>query len=224
MYNDISKFAEGFSDGLVHGKGVERSYARYTCEKYGYIAYCVSDSKISEVEGPRLVTPSNFVGPVTPDIQFWGGEDGKFWVDVKAKTGLTLYKKNGQTQTGVDVRLFDEYVRFQQLTGEKVYIVHISAGRPTVDSPATTPGIFSASVSELNTFHDHVGYSKGKSLYYWNIQLFERIGTPEDALMLLFGVPYDPERLIHYPYPNEPLREEKMSDAEYLNILAMELI
>lgn len=192
MYNDVTKFGTTYAENIKFGINVEKRFARYMQEEYQYSYFDPAEYMEEKNTGPGIETPTGKIP--TPDILFMKNGE-RFWVDVKAKVGLTWHRISQTYQTGIDKNSFKHYQTVQEMTGIEVRIVHVVAGWAVKDSEATEPMILMGSLDALAESVHHDDKIHGSKVLFWTTAAFEKIGTRYDARHILFGISRDPNVL-----------------------------
>lgn len=99
--------------------------ARLHFKKTGW--YVLPASLIENGGAPLLESTSENV--ILPDILAFKNGGGQCAIDVKSKSRATFYQKLNRSQTGIELRHFEHYKRFQQVTGLRTALAFIFADR-----------------------------------------------------------------------------------------------
>lgn len=112
-----------FKAAVAESRKVERAVAAWLMKRNGCSVLPVYDySGLSQDKAPKLQAFSSADSLVCPDLLV--ARRGLLtWVEVKWKTACIHWRKTSQDQTGIDRRLFDQYVRVAAVTGARVFLM-----------------------------------------------------------------------------------------------------
>jgi hypothetical protein len=111
-----------FQLALQSAREVEKIVARWL-QRRGWLVLPVYDySGLGDGKAPKL--QGDGVSLVTPDLL--AARDGSTkWFEVKHKTRADWTRITGRLETGIDLRLWNHYVRVRASTGCEVWIVFV---------------------------------------------------------------------------------------------------
>jgi hypothetical protein len=121
---------------------------------------------IPDHKGPRVSFPNEDL--VAPDFLVFNGRK-TMWVEVKRKSAFTFYRKTQRWTTGIDLRLYKDYCRVEEIGPWPVWILFIHDGGQAKDSPRdNAPGLFGKSLRALRGCIDHIAENQGSSgMVHW---------------------------------------------------------
>lgn len=158
---------DDFRKSLAQGQIGESHVARWL-KRNGYAVLPVYEKILDTGKGPQLFTLTESI--VAPDMQcFCIGE--QYFVEAKKKSAFTWFRRWSEWQTGIDLRHYRHYLRFQELTHAEVWIMFLhERGNQAKDSPpCPLDGLFGQTLSLLKTTMDHPSPNHGRSgMAYWN--------------------------------------------------------
>lgn len=157
-----------FQDYLSIGKLGESQISNWLRFTRGMHVFPAYEKQIGEYKGPTLFCSEGDT-LILPDLL--GITTGKlFWFEAKNKSAFTLYRKTERWQTGIEVRLYEQYQEVQRRTNIPVWLMFLQQGGKAKDSPSVSPsGLYARSLEYLMAHEDHRGeFNDGTYMVFWN--------------------------------------------------------
>ena len=123
-----------FRENVAKGRVIERALARWLMSRGARILPVYDYSGLGENKAPKLEAFSATDSLVTPDLLV--ARKGRMqWCEVKWKESAFLFRKTNERETGINLRLWSQYLRVKQVTGCQVFLVF--AHKRRISSRAT---------------------------------------------------------------------------------------
>jgi hypothetical protein len=182
-----------FQQSLKVGVAGESVVSAWLQEHGFYIQPAYEKIGIGTFKGPRTFGPDKAY--VSPDLFCLRKEDNQahgMYIEVKAKNHFTYYGMKKRFETGIDVRLFRDYLELSDRVGLPVYLVFLhwtNEARPSDVSkwgapPVVQGGLFWGSVAELDAIKREGSMnqrSKDTAMYYWGRDELVHAASVEDV-------------------------------------------
>lgn len=161
-----------FNDSLLIGKTSESRIAKWL-NKRGHNVLPVYELSEQKFKGPQLFTPDSQI--IVPDMFVFKG-DKAIWVEAKHKSAFTWHRITSRWTTGIDIRVYKEYLKIAEQTPFPVWLLFLQLGGQAKDSPADSPtGLFGNELSYLSKYPNHEHENGGKGgMVYWTIEDTEK--------------------------------------------------
>jgi hypothetical protein len=177
-----------FAEALRVGQVGEGDILRYL-NAVGYNVLPAYEPLPGTYRGPQLFVPGGRQ-LILPDLLIWRvGEAGTFrWVEAKRKTAWTWHRATSEWVTGIDRRVWREYVQIEEASGIPVWVMFLQApGGVAKDTPEGVgegpEGLFSQSLARLQERVHHEHDRGGPSgMLYWTPEAFRRLCSFEDCI------------------------------------------
>lgn len=146
-----------FVQYLNHGKVGESIVAQWLRSR-GYNVLPIYEKELDEKKGPALYACTGSF--VAPDMLVFRsgslGHDpgGIRWIEAKTKSAFTWHRQTEQWTTGIDKRLYRNYLQVMKLSPWPLWIMFLHLNGQAKDSePTPDTGLFGAS---LETLSEHI--------------------------------------------------------------------
>lgn len=180
-----------FDESLKYGQVGEDVVSKYLQRK-GCLVFDTCNGAMTKNKGPRLSGSNHDI--VSPDLMiFVNGNTG--WAEVKRKNGFTQYntynrdRKIKQWQTGIDLRLFKQYIKAAEETDLQLGLLFLHEGGWAKQSPTESPaGLFGQTIKNLAKRKDHEyedrdhNHFNSGGMVFWNIYDLIKIDTYEEVV------------------------------------------
>lgn len=94
-----------------------REHRYYVVPSYDY-------SGKGDDKAPKMAAPAGEQDLVLPDLQCF--RSGEFrWLEVKFKTRASWRERGGYLTTGMNLRLYEDYIRVERVSGGKVFVLFL---------------------------------------------------------------------------------------------------
>lgn len=111
-----------FEQALAHGREIEKSVAVWLMARGCRILPVYDYSGLGDGKAPKLEAFSASESIVTPDLLV--ARNGKLhWCEVKWKSEATFTRINQTWETGISLRLWEQYRLVKRHTGARVWLV-----------------------------------------------------------------------------------------------------
>jgi len=166
-----------FKQTLSSGKVGETQIAEWL-KKNGSSILPIYEIAENQFKGPALYgNDGNTI--IAPDMAVFNA-NGLTFIEAKHKNAFSWYRTKQIWTTGIDLHHYRQYIRFQEVTLYKVWVLFLHRGGQAKDSPKSPSGLFGNSLDILKDNEDHTSTKHGKSgMVYWN----------KDSLRKLSGYP-----------------------------------
>jgi hypothetical protein len=157
-----------FVQSLRIGKLGESQIANWLRAKHGLHILPAYEKQIGEYKGPTLYCAEGDT-LILPDLLAFQGP--KFiWFEAKNKSTFTWHRNTKNWQTGIDVRLYDQYLEVQKRTQIPVWLLFLQqANGDTVLGERSPAGLYGQKLDILRTKEDHRGsFLDGTQMVFWN--------------------------------------------------------
>lgn len=159
-----------FEQYLSYGRIGEGIIAKWLHSK-GYNVLPVYDKELGSGKGPAVYA---IKGPLTaPDIFAFrsrgdGGQRQAFWCEAKTKSAFAYHRNSRSWHTGIDKRLFLDYLRVQETSPWPVWLMFLHLDGQAKDSTKTPDtGLFGAWITTLRD-NIHQEWNDGRrAMVYW---------------------------------------------------------
>lgn len=174
-----------FKDALNFGIDGEDVISNY----FMYIGFSILPAcriECQPYKGPRLQSKESET--TLPDL-FAISKTGSMWIEAKHKSGFTWYRSMnrhgvfGSFQTGIDLKVYEEYRKIANETPFDVYLMFLHEGGKAKDSPESPAGLWGDTIENLKKIEDHTSLNYGRSgMVYWNMCDLPQWATMEELL------------------------------------------
>lgn len=120
-----------FQASLAKARKIERAVAAWLMSKGARILPVYDYSGLGEGKAPKLQAFSASDSLVTPDLLV-ARRGCMSWCEVKWKTSAFHFRKTNEFETGIDLRLWNQYQRVKKITGCRVFLVFVHEAEDTV--------------------------------------------------------------------------------------------
>lgn len=161
-----------FDDQLQVGQSGELRIARWFRNR-GFFVLPVYELTPGAKKGPRLLSPACEL--IAPDM-FVFKQDKTYWIECKQKTHFSWHGKSQRWVTGIDLRLYEHYLRINDSTPWPVWVLflHTESTPWTQDiekwhCPDACPvGLFGNALAALRDEESH----RDAGMVYWPHESF----------------------------------------------------
>lgn len=169
-----------FSANLEFGAVGESAIARWLRLR-GHSVLPAYEKTIETGKGPRIFTPDELL--IAPDL-FVFKTEGACWVEAKHKTAFSWHRKTQRWVTGIDRRHYRHYLRVDEETPWRVWLMFYHEGGQAKDSPENSPaGLFCNSIRYLSRHVNHESDNWERSgMVYWAVEQLKQLATIEQLL------------------------------------------
>lgn len=149
---------------------------------------------LQEGKGPRLVFGEEvLIAPDRYGVKCIEGHDVKLWFEIKRKDVFTWHYMSGTWQDGIDVHVYEHYLKIQEYTCEGVIVLFYHDNTATAPrdvhngAPVSCPtGLYGRGLDYL-VKHEHHRDSYERRDYcrpmvYWTIDELRLMATCEEVL------------------------------------------
>lgn len=113
-----------FASAVERARKIERAVARAIMARGVLVLAAYDFSGLSDNKAPKLEAFSSLESLVVPDL-FVARQGRSSWVEVKWKGGAFLFRKTRELETGINLRLWDQYQQVRSATGARVFLVFV---------------------------------------------------------------------------------------------------
>lgn len=153
---------------FFRGRNAEAISAKWLQDRGWFVVPSYDYSGADGDKPPRLQGANERYA--IPDLDV--ARDGtRMWVEVKLKAGPTFYRKTQTDEHGIDLRLWNDYVAVERITGTEVWLFILEEN---------TSEIRGQSLRKLGTPRIHKGRwgrFAWKEMCFWPRDLFLKCGT-----------------------------------------------
>ena len=169
-----------FAQAWQAGKLGESQIANWLRYHHGMHVFPAYEKQTRDYKGPTLFCAEGD-SLILPDLPGIKG-DHLYWVEAKHKSAFTFYRKTRSWQTGIDVRLYEQYQDVQKRTGIGVYLMFVQGEGRAKDAPSDGPsGLYAGSLSYLMQHEDHRDeFRNGAYMVFWNECALRKIASLEE--------------------------------------------
>lgn len=167
-----------FERQLLAGKTGESTIAK-VLRFMGYNVLPVYEVEQGQYKGPVLYSGDEKI--IAPDLLvFRNTEHGLDvrWVEAKTKNAFTHHRISDTWNTGIDVRMYEHYLRVHALSKIKVVLMFLQTPGEAKDTPPgkTCPtGLYYGDIDYLSKNEHHRHISNGKPMVYWTDTTLRKI-------------------------------------------------
>lgn len=168
-----------FAANLKRGQQSELTI-RDWLEKQGYAVVPAYEKEPGDFKGPRMFSADGDL--VLPDLFACRG-GASMWVEAKDKSGFTWHRKTGEWTTGIDERVYLDYLKVAQKSGLPVWLFFLQRGLPTKGSTLASPtGLYGNPIDYLSEHehHRHDNFNNGRGGVFWSMDALRFLAPLEE--------------------------------------------
>lgn len=170
-----------FQQSLADGQMGESLIARYLRSK-GWSVLPVYEKEIDNGKGPRLFLPDNDPQLTAPDMLTFRDQQ-VLWIEAKSKSTATWSLKKGCYQTGIDLHLYQDYLKVQSTTRRTVWLIFLQKSTTVSNAPKDAPpcptGLYGCRITQPIA---NDSYGRYPRMVYWNINDLKKLATLDEVL------------------------------------------
>lgn len=179
-----------FVELLEYGQEAEMTF-REVFQSNGYSVLPVYEKVANDFKGPRITMPVGEL--VAPDLFIFGNGEEPRWVEIKMKDSATWHYNGQKWCVGIDVRLFDDYVKIDAQTPFRVWILFLLNGGVSKNDPQeekSPEGFFGAPIRHLKDRESH----RPHDIAYFPVSSLVRYSSVRDIGKVRFRFDFTPPR------------------------------
>ena len=171
----MASFQQSLSTGKA-GESLISSWLRHR----GFNVLPVYEIENNQFKGPAIYA-SDGKEIIAPDLLAIG--EKVIWVEAKHKTAFTWHRISSQFVTGIDIRLYEHYIKANSIVKWPIWLLFLHKGGQAKDSPVSPSGLFGNDLEYLSKNENHRHKNHGKSgMVYWSISCLKKMAEYDDLV------------------------------------------